>query len=46
VQENVMPDALTGDVMFAIGLAVAGFVVVLVLDWWAERMSPESRPGT
>ena len=32
VQRNHLPSALTGEVFLAIGLAVAGFVVVMVLD--------------
>lgn len=46
VQRNVLPDALTGDVVFAIALAITGLVLVLVLDWWASRIDPEQRPGT
>ncbi|HUF17066.1 MAG TPA: DUF368 domain-containing protein [Thermoanaerobaculia bacterium] len=51
VQENVLP-ALTLNgtvnlqVLFAIGLAVAGFVTVLLLDRWAAEAEPELRPGT
>ena len=32
VQENILPTQWTGEVTFAIGLAVVGFLVVLVLD--------------
>ena len=48
VQSNVMPDGLTSEVGMAIGLAVFGFVVVLLLDWWANRAggNEELRPGT
>ena len=46
VQRNVLPDAFTPDVLFAIGLAITGLVLVLVLDWWASRVDPEKRPGT
>lgn len=46
VQHNVLPDALTPDVMFAIALAITGLVLVLALDWWASRVDPEKRPGT
>lgn len=46
VQRNILPDALDGQVMFAIGLAVLGCVLVLVLDWWANRMAPDLKPGT
>jgi putative membrane protein len=46
VQHNVLPDAMSGDVVFAAGLAVLGLVLVLVLDWWADRIDPELRPGS
>lgn len=32
VQENILPPQWTGEVTFALGLAVVGFLVVLVLD--------------
>ena len=46
VQHNVMPDAFGGEVLIAIALAVAGLVLVLLLDWWASRQDPELQPGT
>ncbi|MGZ8867972.1 MAG: DUF368 domain-containing protein [Thermoanaerobaculia bacterium] len=46
VQRNVLPDAFTGDVGIAIGLAVLGLLLVLLLDWWADRLDPEMRPGS
>ena len=46
VQHNVFPEAMSADVMTAIGLAVLGLALVLVLDWWAERLDPEMRPGS
>ena len=47
VQHNVLPDSFTAEVGWAIGLAVLGFVLVLVLDWWANRVGKEElRPGT
>ncbi len=32
VQENILPNQWTGEVTFAIGLAVVGFLIVIVLD--------------
>jgi len=32
VQENILPTQWTGEVTFAVGLAVVGFLIVLVLD--------------
>lgn len=46
VQNNILPDAFGGEVLVAIGLAVLGLVLVLVLDWWAARKAPEVSPGT
>ncbi|HUP45568.1 MAG TPA: DUF368 domain-containing protein [Thermoanaerobaculia bacterium] len=47
VQHNILPDAFTGEVAMAIGLAVFGFVLVLLLDRWANRVGNEQfRPGT
>lgn len=51
VQENVLPaltlnGALNMQLVFAIGLAVAGFIAVLLLDRWAAEAEPELRPGT
>lgn len=46
VQHNVLPEAIGGEVMIAIGLAVLGLVLVLLLDWWAARKAPEVSPGT
>lgn len=48
VQSNVLPDTLTSEVGMAIGLAIVGFLLVLVLDWWANRAGAdeELRPGT
>lgn len=46
VQHNVLPDAVNGEVLFAIALAVLGLGIVLALDWWASRMEPDLRPGT
>ncbi len=37
VQENILPTQWTGEVTFAIGLAVVGFLIVLVLDRVAGR---------
>jgi len=37
VQENILPAQWTGEVTFAIGLAVVGFLIVLVLDRVAGR---------
>jgi len=37
VQENILPSQWTGELTFAMGLAVAGFLVVLVLDRMASR---------
>ena len=47
VQHNVMPDGFTAEVGMAIGLAVFGLVLVLVLDWWANRVGKaDIQPGT
>lgn len=46
VQQNVLPDALTGDVVAAIGLAIAGLAIVLLLDWWAGRKMDETHVGS
>ena len=46
VQHNVLPDAFTADVGMCIGLAVLGLLLVLLLDWWADRLDPEMRPGS
>ncbi|MGH9457256.1 MAG: DUF368 domain-containing protein [Thermoanaerobaculia bacterium] len=46
VERNVMPGA-GDDVLVAVGLAVLGLVIVLVLESWANRASePELRPGS
>ena len=37
VQENILPTQWTGEVTFALGLAVVGFLVVLILDRVASR---------
>ncbi len=37
VQENIFPPQWTGEVTFALGLAVVGFLVVLVLDRMASH---------
>ncbi len=37
VQENVLPAAFDSTVMFAIVLAIVGFVIVFALDTWASR---------
>ena len=36
-QINVLPPAWTGEVTFALILAITGFAVVFVLDYWASR---------
>ena len=36
VQVNVLPEAFTGQVMLALGLAIVGFVLVFILDYWAS----------
>ena len=48
VQENVLPASLDGDVLIAVALAVIGFGLVLLLDWWANRTGApeEMKPGT
>ncbi|HVS32071.1 MAG TPA: DUF368 domain-containing protein [Thermoanaerobaculia bacterium] len=47
VQHNIMPASVSGEVVLAITLAVVGFLLVIVLDWWASRTGqPEMRPGT
>ncbi len=46
VQRNVLPDTFGGDVAIAAGLAVVGLLLVLLLDWWADRLDPEMRPGS
>lgn len=37
VEVNVLPDAWTPEVLTAIGLAAAGFAIVVVLELWANR---------
>lgn len=39
VQVNVLPPAWTPEVFLALVLAVAGFIVVFMLDFWANRYS-------
>lgn len=39
-QINVLPPAWTGEVTFALILAILGFLVVFVLDSWASRKEP------
>lgn len=46
VQHNVLPSTFDGEVMTAIGLAVAGLLLVLALDRWAARIDADVRPGT
>jgi putative membrane protein len=37
IEINVLPDAITSYVLYAVGLAVVGFLVVLALEHWAAR---------
>lgn len=37
VQNNILPAAWTGEVTYALILAIVGFAVVLTLDYWASR---------
>ena len=47
VQHNVMPAGFTAEVGMAIALAVFGLLLVLVLDWWANRVGKAHlKPGT
>jgi putative membrane protein len=51
VQENVLPSLMVNgavnlQVIFAVALAIGGFVVVLLLDRWAAESEPDLRPGT
>lgn len=43
VQVNVLPEALTGQVMLALVLAIVGFVLVFVLDYWASSQEKEAQ---
>ena len=46
VQRNILPSA-GDDVMMAVVLAVTGLILVLVLEWWANRAGePELKTGT
>jgi len=40
---NVLPAAWTGEVTFALILAILGFIVVIVLDFWASRKKPVTK---
>jgi len=39
-QINVLPLAWTGEVTFALILAIVGFAIVVLLDYWAARQQP------
>jgi putative membrane protein len=40
-QINILPSAWTGEVTFALGLAIVGFIIVFVLDYVASRKEEE-----
>ena len=40
-QINILPPAWTSDVTFALVLAIAGFGIVLILDYWASSQKKE-----
>ncbi|HUP47187.1 MAG TPA: DUF368 domain-containing protein [Thermoanaerobaculia bacterium] len=47
IQHNILPQTLTAEVATAVALAVGGFALVLLLDWWANRVGKEDlKPGT